>query len=145
MQIVKHYEQNDLQNRFTLPTQPFFLFQLSILVKDFSKSKNMKKLLAIFIALLLGTSCDKEASLSDCLEEILADLNMVPSREPDSVVYLEQYTFQGQQYFIISDRVSNISLRVFDCDNNTLCGGISQDCDEFFTNATYNGVVGVTP
>jgi len=127
-------------------TQPFFFFQLSILVKHFSKSKNMKKLLPIFIAILLCTSCDKEETATvDCLEQMLTDLEMTPytGQELGCTFFVHQYTFQNKQYYMLDNYCADIAANPMDCDGNTICdGNNSLLYENFFSNAIYHGIVG---
>jgi len=120
------------------------------MVKCFSKSKNMKKLLPIFIALFLCASCDKEERATvDCLEQVLADLNMVPyiGQEFDCEMFLLQYTFRRKQYYLIHNHCFPINTFVADCEKNRACVDNDPDlCNNLYLNMLQNGtIVGITP
>ncbi len=106
----------------------------------------MKKLLPIFIALLLCTSCDKEAVTTDCLEQALTDFNMVSytGQELGCNFFVHQYTFRNKQYYMLDNYCVDMTVSPIDCDGNTICdGNNSLLCENFFSNAIYHGIVGV--
>jgi len=107
----------------------------------------MKKLLPIFIAIFLCTSCDKEETATvDCLEQMLTDLNMVPYNGQDfgCTFFVHQYTFQQKQYYLLDNYCADIAASPVDCEGNSICTGDDLPlCNAFFSNAIYHGVVGV--
>ncbi len=106
----------------------------------------MKKLLPIFIALLLCASCYQEEVTVDCLDEMLTDLDMVSytGQELGCTFFVHQYTFQNKQYYMLDNYCADIAVNPMDCDRNTICDGNNPSlCEDFFSNATYHGIVGV--
>jgi len=117
------------------------------MVKCFSKSKNMKKLLPIFIALFLCTGCDQEEVTVDCLEQTLSDLDMVPYSGQDigCTFFVHQYTFQEKQYYLLDNYCVDAAYSPVDCEGNSICNGDNlQLCNDFYSNAVYHGVVGIS-
>ncbi len=106
----------------------------------------MKKLLPVFIALLLCASCDKETVTTDCLEQALTDFNMVSytGQELGCNFFVHQYTFRNRQYYMLGNHCVDMTVSPVDCDGNELCDGNNQQaCNRFFRRATNHGIVGI--
>ncbi len=108
----------------------------------------MKKLLVIFIAILLCASCEQEEATVDCLEQTLTDLEMIPytGQELACTFFVHQYTFQNKQYYLLDNHCIDAAFGLEDCEGNSLCiDDDTQLCNDFLPNAIYHGIVGVTP
>lgn len=96
----------------------------------------------------LFSSCDRQDSPErDCINHLLEAWDMVPYRGQDTSdkFIVELYTYQGEQYFVISHPHIDIVFQPISCNEEFLCGpSHGTTCEDFSLNSELLGIVGIS-
>ncbi|GJM34741.1 MAG: hypothetical protein DHS20C18_37420 [Saprospiraceae bacterium] len=104
--------------------------------------------LVLCLLFLLCFSCSKEEQVDvNCVNEMLERLEMEPNRgqEIGGAFFVDLYVYNNKQYFLLGSHYADMASFPIDCEGNSLCGvGNLDACNDFYTNAVYLGITGIS-
>ena len=111
------------------------------------KQSIFNSILIVFLISCFG--CDKEdkvSCISDCTDTFLLQNDMVryKGEEIGCKFFLSLYEYKNKQYFLLENHCADMASYPTDCDGNKLCEGENAaECNDFYANAKYIGVIGI--
>lgn len=103
------------------------------------------KNLPIILFTLLIFSCSPPESESDlCIDKMIDELDMehyTGEMSSECQTYLNWFTYDGSDYFMLSNPCADMLLHLFDCEHVDVCVDFSSQCQEIMSNMTSHGIV----